>query len=406
MKFDVSGIDHNLDLLQELLDCVDGITCWSYDASGQLLDTDSPELVYNTVFESSGCKAYMMDYGQGHTAPIILTAPPGLMWGAVFEYKDGTLHRAHLIGPVMSSDVSLTYIEEVLRKTDIPLNWKSTFIRKLQQLPVISSINFFPYMLMLHYCVTGQKLGKSDIQYQQNAERHIGLKDPAPKKDRHQTWMAEQALLRMVREGDLNYKQALNHAASVSNGVRVTLGDPLMQAKLSAVSFIVLCVRAAIDGGLSPELAYSRGDAYTQSLMECKTVSEAGVINHTMYEDFITAVHKCRTNPDVSKQVQSCCDYIELHTEEKFTIESLARRVGYTEYYLSRKFKVEMKVSINDYIKYAKVERAKMLLTTSTESIQEISDKLNFCSRSYFSEVFRSVTGISPVDFRAKNQRL
>ena len=64
-------------------------------------------------------------------------------------------------------------------------------------------------------------------------------------------------------------------------------------------------------------------------------------IASTMYEDFVLRVRKCRTNPNLSRAIQKCCDYIEMHLEEKIRAKDLADWVGYTEYYLTRKFKDE-----------------------------------------------------------------
>ena len=115
----------------------------------------------------------------------------------------------------------------------------------------------------------------------------------------------------------------------------------LEQVRVSQIVFISLCTRAAIQGGLSPELAYSRGDAYIQDIMNCRTIADAANIGHTMYDEFIQLVHKKRTNPQYSPQIRSCCDYIELHAEEKLRLSDIAKRIGYVEYYLSRKFKAE-----------------------------------------------------------------
>ena len=90
-------------------------------------------------------------------------------------------------------------------------------------------------------------------------------------------------------------------------------------------------------------------------------------------------------------------DYLEARIDE------LAARVGYTEYYLSRKFKEETGVSLNNYIKFAKVERAKFLLSSTDTSIQEISNRLGFCSRSYFGSTFQKIVGCSPADYREGN---
>lgn len=161
-----------------------------------------------------------------------------------------------------------------------------------------------------------------------------------------------------------------------------------------------LCTRAAIEGGLTPEQAYSLGDSYIQSAESARTISEVSAVNSAMYEDFVRRVHNGRTNPKLSPQIRACCDYIELNVEEEFSISDLAARTGYTKYYLSRKFEEETGVSLNSYINIARVERAKLLLTITDDGIQEIADRLHFCSRSYFSEAFRKITGTSPAKYR------
>lgn len=406
MTRDLSLLSHDLELVRRLFLSAENLCSWTYDAGLQLLGTNSDDPLLHTVFAYTGCLNAMAEYGLRQTKPLILTAPPGLMWAAVFERREDAFFRAHVIGPAVHVDISRGAIDAALRSCSIPLSWKGRFAEKLQTLPVISNSSFLPYAVMLHLCVTGEAIQRGDVQYQQSGTLPPDGEAMSRRKDRHKVWMAEQALLRMVREGNLRYQTVLNQSAALSNGVQVNVGDPLAQARLSAVSFITLCVRAAIEGGLSPEFAYSKGDAYLQSAILCKTISDVASLNHAMYGDFVRCVHDCRTNPDVSPPVQSCCDYIELHVDEPLSIGLLAGRLGYTEYYLSRKFKREMRVSVGDYIKCARVEHAKLLLTSSTASVQEISDKLHFCTRSYFSEVFRSITGMTPAEFRKKTQRL
>ena len=62
-----------------------------------------------------------------------------------------------------------------------------------------------------------------------------------------------------------------------------------------------------------------------------------------------------------------------------------------------------MHTSLTNYIKYVRIERAKLLLTTTGLSLQEIADRLHFCSRSYFGKVFHEVVavGISTEAIRA-----
>lgn len=398
-------VDERVNCLCELLACRGNLFRWVYDAQGTLLDTNCDEITLNALLNASESMRYMLEHGQTNHEPLVLSNDYGLMWGAAFEYAQDELARIHVLGPVFSSDTKLEKIAHVLSLAEMPRTWVPKLTRNLKSVPQMMVNQFFQDVLMLHYCITGEMLSAGDIVFQRAAGQQE-RKDDTPKGDRMQTYMTEQALLRMVRDGNLDYKPILDKAATISLGVGVTSVDSLVRAKTTSAVFISLCTRAAIEGGISPEVAYSRGDAYIQDVLDCRTITDVVYINHRMYEDFIRLVHKGRSNPGLTKQIQSCCDYIELHLDEKLTLSDLARRIGYAEYYLSRKFKEETGVSINNYIKIARVERAKLLLTTTQLSIQQISEQLCFGTRSFFDDTFKKIVGTAPAAYRAENQRL
>lgn len=390
-----------LALLQEMLSCGQTVYLWTYAGDGHLSRTNCPELVLDAIFTATGCKAYMLEQGRENPAPMVLGAPLGLMWCAAFELRGGSC-LMHVIGPVFNTETSIKGLNDALRDMDIPMNFKHRLPELLRSLAIVPTPLFFQYGLMLHYCATGEKLERSDIQYQ---EREIAHRSSAPlQRDRHRTYAMEQALMWMVREGNMGYRSALDRAGGVSHGVRIS-GKPMEQAVISCAVFTSLCVRAAIQGGLSPETAYTLGDSYIQSMTQCKTVAELTTVNHEMYVDFVQRVHKYRVSPDRSKQIQLCCDYIDIHLEEPITLKQLAALVGYHDYYLSRKFKQEMGGNLNDYIKFARVEKAKMLLAVTSDPIRDIAKQLQFCSSSYFAQTFQQVTGLTPHQWREREGR-
>ncbi len=122
--------------------------------------------------------------------------------------------------------------------------------------------------------------------------------------------------------------------------------------------------------------------------MEAKTLSDIAGINHQMYADFIERVHTLSLPKDLSPQIKECINEIKEHLNEKFDIHQLADRMGYSDYYLTRKFKKEMGIGINEYIRKEKISLAKNYLETTTLSVQEISQRLNFSSRSFFTDSF------------------
>lgn len=90
-------------------------------------------------------------------------------------------------------------------------------------------------------------------------------------------------------------------------------------------------------------------------------------------------------------------DLEESNLQEALLLQCV--RNGNTNY-LARKFQKEMGVKLLDYIKEIRLEYAKVWLTTTDKSIQEISLRLQFGTRSYFSKVFKAKNGMTPAAFR------
>lgn len=398
-------IHEKVSLLQELVACCDAISTWCYDAKGELLFSNcADETVLNTAFSAFGCRSILMEHTNIWNNPFLLGTSLGLVWGAAFEREDGVLRRFWLLGPVFYATTTKGQIElgyDLYRGLELSVAWKEQFMQAAARLPVVTNVLLGRYLLMLHYCLTGQALHYSDIVMPTELLRPAKPAEPT-KRDRYQVYAAERALLDMVRNGDLNYAEAFSNSSLLSSGVPVSGPDPLRQVKSSITVFTSLVCRAAIEGGVSPEEAYSLGDAYIQRAENARSQQELLNLPATMYDDFIHRVHRCRTNPRYSPMVQKCVDYIDLHLEQKIQAADLAAQLGYDDYYITRRFKRETGYSLTNYIKFAKIERAKVLLQSTRLTVQQIADGLGFTTRSYFIQCFKAVTGRTPTAWRAQ----
>ena len=151
---------------------------------------------------------------------------------------------------------------------------------------------------------------------------------------------------------------------------------------------LTLCSRAAIDGGLNPSIAYTLNDYYAGRIEECKTTADTTNLSREFLDDYVHRVRAAKETNAHSRQIQNICDYISLHIREPLSISLLSERLGYTEYYFSHKFKEVTGESVNAYIRRKKIEEAKLLLSGTRMSIQDISDELNLSAVS-FSPAFR-----------------
>lgn len=399
--------EQNLELFQSLIPPEEKLYVWCYDEDGRFIAANCPEetrdllLQAFTIFGGTDhLKSYAKDTGR--TKPLIVGSPVGMQWALSYE-TERKRRLLFVIGPVFYTQPVESDLRSVL--SHFRTGWDSSawvreFYRLLPGLPVMSYAVFTRYVILIHNTLTGQQLGLDALE----SVIESGENRPAPgtARDRSKIYLAERAMLRMVREGDINYQNVLQNSILLSPGVPVRGRDPLRQFKTSITVFITLVSRAAMEGGLSPEIAYSLGDSYIQSVENSMDSGELNALAHTMYHDFIYRVHHLHMSPDYSHAVQKCCDYIALSLGRKIRISDLASLVGYTEYYLTEKFKKETGMSVNSYIRLARVNRAKLLLESSDLSVGEIAAELAFNTVNYFIQCFKEVTGVTPAQYRKK----
>ena len=115
-----------------------------------------------------------------------------------------------------------------------------------------------------------------------------------------------------------------------------------------------------------------------------------------MCMDYAKRMRNLRKSKISSLHIAVCLDYIYDHLHTHITAEQLAKLTGLNISYLSRLFKKETGQTISNYIRDKKIETAKNMLLYSDFSPSEIASILAFPSQSYFTEVFRKTTGVTP----------
>ncbi|MBQ7992050.1 MAG: helix-turn-helix transcriptional regulator [Solobacterium sp.] len=88
--------------------------------------------------------------------------------------------------------------------------------------------------------------------------------------------------------------------------------------------------------------------------------------------------------------------------DQKLHARDLARLAGYTEYYLTEKYRKETCVSLSSYIRNAKIARAGILPETTSLPVSEISVSLSFNTPNYFIQCFRESEGVTYAQYRKR----
>lgn len=393
-----------LQTFSELIGCAGELYLSQYDPQMRLTwsNCSQPEF-WDNIFQTTACCGTASAHCASSPLPILLSEPTGMLWIAAGAWENDALQQIYLLGPVFMSVGSEAQIEASLSRRNISPQIRADLLAHLKRLPSMVHTTFLMLGVMLHYCITGQKIQVYDIILDQAENRPTPQEHSQEELSTHGSADYEALMLKTIEDGNLNYRELLSGGFHGNVGV-LAVDDSLRQFKNEIIISIALCCRAAIRGGLSREVALTLSDLYIQSVESASTISEIAHISHTVREDYIQRVHKAKRETVASPAVRACLDIIDAHITEPLSIASLARQTGYAGYYISSLFKKELGVSIGSYMKSKKIGHAKLLLTTTSKSIRDIAADLHFSSASHFCAAFREDTGISPGEYRAKGK--
>ena len=101
--------------------------------------------------------------------------------------------------------------------------------------------------------------------------------------------------------------------------------------------------------------------------------------------------------------IDSATDYIKRNYMTKITLEDVAAHVYLSPSYLSKLFKISTGLNFNSYLNNQRIEHAKQLLLSGLSDLESIALTVGYEDQSYFTKVFKRLTGVTPKKFKSLN---
>jgi len=101
-------------------------------------------------------------------------------------------------------------------------------------------------------------------------------------------------------------------------------------------------------------------------------------------------------------EIKKAQDYMENNLKEKINIENLASSLAIDRRNFDRRFKKATANTPAEYMQRIKIEAAKKSLETTRKNLNEVMFDVGYTDSRAFREVFKKITGLSPMEYRNK----
>ncbi len=206
------------------------------------------------------------------------------------------------------------------------------------------------------------------------------------------------ALLAGLRERD---REAVNEAASglFDEFLLVEAGNfDLIRMRL--IELFTMLSKAALDSGINLNKILAAGLDPLEALNQAQSVEELAVWTQKLIDHFFSLVPEPPA-PVYSPLITQAIELIGERYAEKLTLRDVAGSIHINESYLSKLFKKRARRRLfTDYLNSLRIQKSVELLSQPDMNLLEIAGRVGFDDQSYFTKVFKKITGKTPRQFK------
>jgi two-component system response regulator YesN len=218
----------------------------------------------------------------------------------------------------------------------------------------------------------------------------------------HYPLESERELMGKVKIGDrTGAKEILN--SILGTILFKTIGDlGILKARL--LELLSILSRSAVEGGVNIDVMLEKNLTYVNKVMQIYNQEDLCAWISTALNEFIELVYSSQDARKVS-QIRPAINYIDANYNKPITLPDVAKASHLSISRLAHIFKEQMGVTIINYLTSVRIERAKQLLLATDQNCTEICFEVGYNNQSYFTRTFKGLVGMTPRQFKARNQR-
>ena len=322
----------------------------------------------------------------------------------------GVMKGAFIGGPVLIVDKEEYILHDILEKNGIPESYYDEFAAYFKNAVTVSPerlshLSNLLFVISSHISSMEHiALAQVEEHYHQQAQINDYIQSIKTSSETQPYPIdKERELLSAISEGDKATAQRLLN--EILGHVFFSSGGQFDVVKTRALELMVMLSRAAVEGGADVEQIF--GLNY-RSLIEVETLKSIEELSYWLakiMKRFTSAVFNL-TDVKHIDVIYKAVDYIKRNYQNHISLEEVASHVFLSPSYFSKIFKDEMKENFSFYLNRVRINKAKSLLLSTHENIVDICEMVGFEDQSYFSKMFKKLSGVTPGKFRESRGQL
>jgi AraC-like DNA-binding protein len=314
-----------------------------------------------------------------------------------------TVVGALLAGPVLSVDEPEFFQEEFGSDPRIPRTEIAELREELARIPYVDPKRVRALSEMLH--MVGVYLSK-DAGYLEREDQELEIQselsdriqqlkidEPAPQYPLEK----EKELISAIRTGDQKASQRVLN--DILGRVLFQSGGDTEAMKARLKELVIVLSRAAVEGGADVEEVFGLNFIYLKQLDAQSSVDTMSYWLSRIIRRFADSVF-IHSDTRHGEAIRKSVDFVRRHYPQRIALDEVASHAGLSTSYFSRVFKAEMDENFISYLNRFRIEKAKELLRRTALPLVDVSAAVGFEDQSYFTKVFKRLTGTSPGRFR------
>lgn len=338
----------------------------------------------------------------------IYFCPVGLVHFACPLILQEDLKGGLVSGPVLIIEGEEFFFEDVLKKYSISKNHYYDLSRELKAVPYlppekVSALAEMLYMISSHINNSKKIRDAQEILSQQSdiseKIRRIKEQEEGP----YYPIEKEGELLRRISNGDLaGAGEILN---DLLGHIFFSSGQNFDIIKSRVLELLVLLSRGALDGGADTDIIFGMNNRFIKEINKINDIEQLSYWLSQIMRRFAEQVFSYKDLKH-SSAISKAVEYIRKNFKYKISLEDVAGYVSLSPAYFSDVFKREMGCNFSHYLSKVRIDNAKLLLKNDGLPLIEVALLCGFEDQSYFTKIFKSVTGTTPKRYRKEKNPL